>query len=254
MDDDAINAIAVVVNPEAVTGVISVVTKKNVPIFSEKPPGISLEEATYLSENIKVPNLIAFNRRFIPLNNVFRNIIQNMNEITFIEGSFYRYNRLDETFMIGTGIHWINFFEYLLGPITHAETTRWKNPENLSWLRTSQIIFDSGVKGMMKFFPCSGSVFERVEVHSNTQSIYLEGPMGTFPGRIIMHSKQGEEIITQPKPLPAEVVRVGIVGEYRAFFNLITQGTHSPSTFQNALNSMRIAEAMEKGIDFSSAS
>ena len=42
-------------------------------------------------------------------------------------------------------------------------------------------------------------------------------------------------------------IRIGIVGEYQAFFDLITNGTPASSTFQNAVNSMRVAEALEYG-------
>jgi hypothetical protein len=99
----------------------------------------------------------------------------------------------------------------------------------------------------LKFFPCSGSDFERLEVHSNQQSVYLEGPSWTNPGSIVIDNGTGRQVIKQPDPLAPEVVRIGIVGEYRAFFDLITKGTASPSTFQNAVWSMYVAEAMEHG-------
>lgn len=248
--DSTVNAIAVAVTPEAVKHVLTLAVQKKVPIFSEKPPGISIAEAQFLSDTIIVPNVLAFNRRFNPLNRTFRDIVASMSGITFIDGSFYRHARLDETFMIGTGIHWINFIEYLLGPITGVNTRRWKNPENDSWLRTGYITFESGLKGMLKFFPCTGSEYERVEIHSNKQSVYLEGPSSTNPGKIIIDNRTEQKVIQQPAPLSPDRIRIGIVGEYQAFFDLITKGKVSPSTFQTAVNSMRVAEAMEHGLDF----
>ncbi len=248
--DPDVNAIAIAVTPEAAKLVITQAVQKKVPIFSEKPPGISTADAQFLSETVTVPNVVAFNRRFIPLNQTFRNIVADMTDITFIEGSFYRHERLDDTFMVGTGIHWINFVEFLLGPITGVTTKRWQNPQNDSWLRTGTITFGNGVSGLLKFFPCTGSDFERVEIHSNAQSAYLEGPSSTVPGRIIIERGAEKRVIEQAEPLLPEDIRIGIVGEYQAFFDLITKGTASPSTFQNAVNSMRVAEAMENGLDF----
>jgi predicted dehydrogenase len=245
--DTLVDAIAVAVSPDAAKSVLTHIMQKRVPVFSEKPPGISTKEALELSEIMTVPNVLAFNRRFIPMNRQFREIVDTMEDITFVEASFYRHDRLDETFMIGTGIHWINFMEYILGSIIQLDTHRWKNPLNDSWLRTGSVTFENGIQGFLKFFPCSGSNYERIVVHSNKQSVYLDGPLWLNPGKIIVDQGSEQEIIKQPTPLPPEVVRIGIVGEYQAFFNLIINQTPSPSTFQNAVNSMRVAEAMEFG-------
>ena len=249
MGDTTVNAIAVAITPDALKEVITRIIKRNMPILSEKPPGISREQAQYMADVVTVPNVLTFNRRFNPLNQTFRNIVMGMEDITFMQGSFYRHERLDVTFMIGTGIHWINYIEYVFGPIVRMKTQRWKNPTNSSWLRTANITFNSDLKGFLMFFPCSGSNYERIEVHSNKQSVYLDGPLWTNPGTIIIDDGKTQQIIEQPTPLPPEIIRLGIVGEYQAFFDLITKRTPSPSTFQNAVNSMRVAEAMELGQD-----
>ena len=247
ISDKEVDAVALAVTPDALTEVLTQVIKLGVPILSEKPPGISIEQAQYLSDLVSVPNLLTFNRRFNPLNQNFRDIVTHMEDITFVQGSFYRYNRLDETFMIGTGIHWINYIEYVFGTIVRVKTHRWRNPENQSWLRTADLTFESGLKGFLKVFPCSGSNYERIEAHSNQQSVYLDGPLWTNPGKIVIDTRNTQQVVEQPIPLAPEIIRLGIVGEYKAFFDLITKGIPSPSTFQNAVNSMRVAEAMEFG-------
>lgn len=248
--DNEVTAIAVAVPPEVAYEVLLSVNQLNIPIISEKPPGINVNQAEDLSKKIKVPNLVTFNRRFSPLNLKFRQLVEQMVDITFVQGRFYRHNRLDETFMIGTGIHWINFIEYTIGTIQHVTPYRWLNPENNSWLRTGHLIFANNIKGYVQFFPCSGSEFERLEVHSNQKSIYLDGPMPGNPGSITIDTAGKQERVDQPTPLPSNIIRIGIVGEYQAFFRLITNGTPAPSTFQNAVNSMRVAEALEYGYSF----
>ncbi len=66
LDDDAVDAIAVAVTPSALASVLKRVIKKGVPIISEKPPGVTTQEAKDLSDLITVPNVLAFNRRFAP--------------------------------------------------------------------------------------------------------------------------------------------------------------------------------------------
>ncbi len=47
-------------------------------------------------------------------------------------------------------------------------------------------------------------------------------------------------------PATPEIVRVGIVGEYVEFLTAACAGRPVRSTFQNAVNSMRVAEAMQE--------
>ncbi|HOU13016.1 MAG TPA: Gfo/Idh/MocA family oxidoreductase [Anaerolineae bacterium] len=249
--DRAINAAAVAVPPEAVAGVLEQVATLRVPVFSEKPPGISAAQAQRLSEIITVPNVLAFNRRYAPLNNIFKDVVAQMADIYFVEGHFFRHHRLDDMFIIGTGIHWINLMTYLFGDIAHVSVDRFRNPQNETWVRIAQVVFAGGFKGALKFFPCSGSQVERIEVHSNTQSAYLDGPLGDNPGAIVIEAANERRVI-QPEALATapEIVRIGIVGEYEEFFTLVCDGTPSRSIFQNAVNAMRVAEAIEYGWGF----
>ena len=250
--DRAINAVAMAVPPVAAAGVAERLAAMGVPLFSEKPPGISVAQARRLSEVITVPNVLAFNRRFAPLNVTFKGIVDEMQDIYFVEGHFFRHNRLDDTFMIGTGIHWINFVEYLFGEIVSVRVDRFPNPQNTTWVRVGHVTFAGGLRGILKFFPCSGSPqIERVEVHSNAQSAYLHGAMGDDPGKVIVDAGAEHRVIRPTSLATApEIVRIGIVGEYEAFFDAVCHGTPAPSTFQNAVNSMRVAEAMEYGQGF----
>jgi len=100
-------------------------------------------------------------------------------------------------------------------------------------------------------FPCSGSQVERLAVHSETQSVYLRGPLGDDPGEIVVEAGRERRVILPEGMITApEIVRVGIVAEYEEFFECVSNGAPSRSTFQNAVNSMRVAEALEYGYDF----
>lgn len=249
--DGDVDAVAMAVPPGVAASVAEKLAAKGVPLFSEKPPGISTAQAQRLSAVVTVPNVLAFNRRFAPLNVAFKDIVDEMKDIYFVEGHFFRHNRLDETFMIGTGIHWINFMEHLFGEIVRVRSDRFPNPQNASWVRVGHLTFERGLKGILKVFPCSGSPdIERVEVHSPAQSAYLLGPRGDDPGEIVVDAGPEHHVI-RPEALPSEpeIVRVGIVGEYEAFFDAVCYGAPTRSTFQNAVNSMRVAEAMERGED-----
>jgi predicted dehydrogenase len=252
--DDAVNAVAVAVPPAAVKAVLLRVVARGVPILSEKPPGISLQEAQTLSERITVPNVLAFNRRYAPLNNRFLELVADQraqSEIHFVDAHFLRHARTDAAFMIGTGIHWINYLTYLFGEIAAVDGVRFPNPANATWVREARLTFADGLRGRLKVLPCSGSQVERLEVHSNAQSAYLYGPLWDDPGQIVVETGDARRVIdaeaTQPLP---EIVRLGIVGEYEEFLAVVRGQAAARSTFQNAVNSMRVAEAMEQGEGF----
>ncbi|MCJ7550965.1 MAG: Gfo/Idh/MocA family oxidoreductase [Anaerolineae bacterium] len=246
LDDDAVDAIAVAVTPAALASVLKRVITKGVPIFSEKPPGVTTQEAKGLSDLVTVPNVLAFNRRFIPLNNTFKSLVGDLEDIYYVEGAFYRHQRVDETFMIGTGIHWINFMEYLFGEIQDVNVARFPNPSNNTVNRVAQLTFPNKLRGQLKVFQCTGTQVERIEVHSASRALTLHGPLWEQPGRIIIHEGAQETIIDPEStdPLP-EIIRLGIVGEYVEFLTKACAGLPTRSNFQNAVNSMRVAEAME---------
>jgi myo-inositol 2-dehydrogenase / D-chiro-inositol 1-dehydrogenase len=256
--DDEIDAFAVAVLPEALVYVIEQIAPRGLPIFSEKPPGISSAQAQRLADLVQTTNVVAFNRRFIPLNNVFKEIVDEMDDVFFVEGHFFRHNRQDHAFALETGIHWINFMTYLFGPIRAVRNERWPHPQNDTWLRLAHLTFESGLRGLLKIFPCTGAQGERLEVHSPQRTAFLYGPLWEDPGEIVIEENVFAAVLHAPRlirrTIPGgtgpELVERGIVGEYVEFFNAIHSGKPTRSNFQNAVNSMRVAEAIETGIDF----
>jgi predicted dehydrogenase len=248
--DQDINCFAVVVHADALKDVLDKVLVRNLPVLTEKPPGKNYEEAEAFSQAVKVTNVVAFNRRYTPLNQQFKQIVRQMPGLYFAECHFYRHQRYIADFITETGIHAINYMEYLLGRARTVSTEKWKNPENDTNIWISRIVFESGVKGVIKFFPCSGSSVERYEVHSNDISAYLHSPQHyteDIPGRIIVHKNSKVHQIIEGSEADDPLVVSGFVGEYRDFFDAILHNKATVSNFQNASHSMQLAEAIEKG-------
>jgi predicted dehydrogenase len=255
--DGGVNAIAVTVAPEALLGVMERLVQRRLPLFSEKPPGRSYADAQALAEVVHAPNVLAFNRRYIPLNNQFKQIVDAMQDVYFVEGHFFRHNRQDPIFVLETGVHWINFVEYLFGPIQTVRNEHFPHPQSATPARLVHITFDSGLRGLLKFFPCTGSQGERLEVHSPQQTAYLYGPLWGDPGEIVIEENERHETLHQQRlvrrTIPGsdgpEIVERGITGEYEEFFQAVLTGQSTRSNFQNGANTLRIAEAIEYGYD-----
>jgi len=250
--DPDVNCFAIIIHADALKGVLDKVLARNMPVLTEKPPGRNYDEAEAFSHSVKVTNVVAFNRRYTPLNQQFKQIVRQMQGIYFAECHFYRNQRHTADFITETGIHSINYMEYLLGQVQTVLTEKWKNPENDTNIWISRIVFESGVKGLMKFFPCSGSSVERYEVHSNDISAYLHSPQHyteDIPGRIIVHQNSKVHQIIEGSDDDDPLVVSGFVGEYSDFFEAILHNKATVSNFQNACHSMKLAEAIEKGED-----
>ncbi|MBI4979114.1 MAG: Gfo/Idh/MocA family oxidoreductase [Spirochaetes bacterium] len=250
IDDPDINGIVVLVNPKATHEVIThIASRRDIPVFTEKPPGISFVLATELAAAVKAPNVVAFNRRYDTLYNEYKRIVDSMNGVSFVECQFFRYNRNESGFVLTTGVHAVNYLEYLFGPIAQAQTERWENGGSFSW--TAQLRFTSGLRGSIAFFPCSGSVIERFAVHSADTSAYLNG--GQYhtmdrPGSIVIHRAGKADRVITGKSEPTNIIHAGFIAEYLEFFSAIADGASTRSNFINAANAMRVVEHIEAGL------
>ncbi|UCF96198.1 MAG: Gfo/Idh/MocA family oxidoreductase [Spirochaetaceae bacterium] len=251
IDDERLDCFCVLVNPRVIPEIIEKLLSRNIAIFAEKSPGRSYREAQHLADNVAVPNVVAFNRRYMPINQQYKALVDSLRNIYFVECHFYRHERLYKEFILETGVHGINCMEYLFGPITKVQTERWKNPVNDTAVFLCQLQFDSGLRGIMKFFPCSGSSIERYEAHCNGTSAYLFSPQtysSDYPGRIVIHREGKHEETVEGDDRLGMIINAGFVNEYLDFINALRTGQPGISNFSNAANTMRVAEAVESSL------
>jgi predicted dehydrogenase len=248
IDDAKLDCFCVLVNPRVIPEIIEKLMIRNLPVFTEKSPGRSYREALWLADFVKVPNVVAFNRRYMPINQRFKAVLDSLENIYFVECHFYRNERLYDEFIIETGVHGINCMEYLFGSITDTNTEKWNNPANGTNIYLCHLRFASGLKGIVKFFPCSGSSIERYEAHSDSTSVYLSSPQtysSDYPGKIVIHRGGKHQETIEGDDHLGMIINAGFVNEYLDFFNAARTGQPGISNFLNAANTMRVAEAIE---------
>jgi predicted dehydrogenase len=254
LNDQHIDCFVVLVNSNVLAETVWRLLVRDLPIFTEKPPGGTYREALALSECVTVPNLVAFNRRYMPINRRFKVFADAIEGVYFAECHFYRNERLYDHFVRETGVHGINYMEYLCGPIRELHTETGRIARNGSQFWISSVTFESGTRGVFKFFPCCGSSIERYEVHGQETSIYLHCPQSytsDHPGRIEVHKNGRVDSIIYDAEEEGDLLSMGIVDEYREFFAAVLHGSGTASNFANACNTMRVAEAIEAGTPLS---
>lgn len=274
-----IDCYSVVVNPSVLPKLLTRLNENGKPILTEKPPGRTHTDAVLLRDKISVPHLVAFNRRYFPIVRRFARLLAETPDIYFVQAVFTRYNRHDSRpdnpgipFVTGTGIHMINLLEYLFGAISRCDNERIALPNGMDAAWIGNLLFGRGVRGRLEILPCCGSQTEWIAAHSPTRSLYLQG--GQYgeidpPGRIEIHERARIREIIRGDAMEHPLVAQGFVGEYLEFFRMVRDtrgcGAHShinskdrpqvrpepqvrsSSTFATSANSMRIAEAMERG-------
>jgi len=257
-EDPDLDAYVVVVNPRGLTAVLERLAPRGLPIFSEKPPGWSLAEAQHLAEIVPTPNLVAYNRRYFPITERARAAIAELQAPYYVSCNICRHARPDSQdyaqglpgavpFVMGTAIHELNLLEYLFGPISDCRPTPIASSAQVDHWH-ADLAFDGGLTGRMNILPCCGSATEWIEVHSPERSLYIR--LGIYspidlPGSIEVHEKgQLVEVIRGDESIP-QLVQEGFCGEYLAFFRAIRDGGSTRSTFQSAVNTMRVCQIIE---------
>jgi predicted dehydrogenase len=185
----------------------------------------------------------------MPINRRFKELADEIRGAYFAECHFYRNERTSDHFILETGIHGINYMEHLCGPIRSVRTEKPGSSPARPSLWISSVTFDSGMRGIFKFFPSCGSSLERYELHGRDRSIYLHCPQtytSDHPGRILIHEK-GRQTASILDEEGERILTAGFLAEYRDLFKAIRDGSDTLSNFRNASNTMRVAEAIEAG-------
>jgi predicted dehydrogenase len=252
--DPSVDGYVVLVHSGVAAEVILRVAERGLPVLTEKPPGRSHAEAAMLAERVRVPNVVGFNRRYMPLARKFRSVVEGIEKRFFAECHFYRHDRHYPRFVLETGIHGVNYIEQVCGPIASISPSRRTVAGEDGYAWVCPVVFASGMPGLLKFFPCSGTSLERYEVHGPERSAYFHCPAAYTsdqPGRVIVYERGevAEEIVDEDGGM-GELCTSGILDEYRDFLQLFDDPSHvTASNFRNASNTMRIAEAIEAAHD-----
>jgi predicted dehydrogenase len=245
--DSALDAAAVVISPSATREVVlKIHAARPLAILTEKPPGATYAEALDLAERVTGTHLVAFNRRYKPLNNQFRDRLAEAGPVRSMQAWMVRRDRREPEFIRHTGIHLINYVEYLFGPITSVRTVVTGNRGDEGTRHEAHVGFASKVAGKIMFAPRFGDQQEGVEVETAVGKLSIRCPLNDDPGEIEI--ERGDVTLTDAgdPALPA-VVREGFVEEYLELFRAMAGSSSVRSTFQSSANCMRIAEAIDRG-------
>jgi myo-inositol 2-dehydrogenase/D-chiro-inositol 1-dehydrogenase len=252
LERESPQAVAVLVAPQAAARVALAVMRRGIPLFLEKPPGITLEEVDALIAGAaqgRVVNQVAFNRRYMPLMLKAREIIDaGIAPIQQVTYNMIRYQRDDPDFSV-TAIHAIDAAMFLAGSPYRKVRLRFEGIDGLSASRSNVTIMaecESGVFVNIHIQPMAGYLSESFSVHGVSASLLGEvlGPGLSCDSGRLEHwvddkcvGRFSDEGLTLSK-------RTGIDDEFAAFCRTVRAGGVPTPALSQCRWQVRVMEAL----------
>lgn len=251
LKSEAPDAVWVLVPIAAMRQVAGFFLSQGVPTLMEKPPGSNSRE-TYelleIAQRENTPHQVAFNRRHAPLLQHMKALLEETEDpVQFLSCQFYRVNRREQDFAYGTGLHGLDTLHWLGG--SEICEVRTQNVSHGGALIT--LTYANGTQGMMEMLACVGVQSERYMAHAGERTVVVDGVvewLTSFPGYLkcfdggetILHI---QDACTSTHP----AIVGGFYGEGAHFVECLRKGTTPSPGLEEALRSVRIAEAVNVG-------
>jgi predicted dehydrogenase len=236
------------------------ILEQGIPVLLEKPIGVNLKETYTLNcvaKKTGTPNMVAFNRRFMPLVQLYKKTIDEKignAQITSVEYYLSRFKRTESNFEI-TAIHGIDTVRYITGSdYRSVQFTYKKYPEYGQNVMDIHLYgeMDNRITAILNFYPVCGAVVERMVVNTFENSFLIEIPVWDsidIPGRITIVSNN--EIISElslhdNRQNSEEFQRYGFYGEDAAFFDCIRRDNNPSPTIGDSIPTAEIMEFIRK--------
>jgi myo-inositol 2-dehydrogenase/D-chiro-inositol 1-dehydrogenase len=243
------DAIVCTVQPAATAELVKNLLPLRIPLFIEKPPGVSLVEATSLASaaaKAEAFTFVAFNRRAIP-SMVRLKQWAAYHPIRFARAEMLRTKRLEPRFAIETGIHTLDAIRFLMGDPQSIEVIPRRHDDSAacdylvrlnfpdSAVAEISMMLNTGLRRESYFLSSEGASAEAVLGSAYSSSLSYQGERQWSDERIASENTLAND------PL----IDGGFLGEYEQFFRALREGAPSPCSLSDAAKSMQLAEAVQ---------
>lgn len=243
------DAVVCTVHPSATAELVHSLLPLQVPLFIEKPPGISLQEARSLaiaSRDHSALATVAFNRRAIP--SVLQLKAWAMEHpVRSARVEMLRTDRLEPEFAIHTGIHALDAIRFLIGDPESIHVTPIPHSGSAACDYMVRLSFESSVVVELSLMLHSGMRRETYTLSSNGATV--EAILGSAYSSVLCNPGlrfwSSESIVRWESITNDPLIDGGFMGQYEAFFCSIRQNTAPACSLIDAARSMQLAEAVQ---------
>ncbi len=232
---------------EQTAAVAKRVLSAGIPMLIEKPPGATVAEATALAEllrRIGTPHMVSFNRRFNPA--VLRakewlSIHAATRPVRLIIARMLRHRREEPNFVLHTGVHLLDTIISFVTTLELLNVTAVKSMDPAPGMYEARLSFADDLEATVCIAPRVGLMEESYEVLGEDYGMRIdvgEVALEVFDG--------GREVLDWKPDRPLiEAERNGTLGETEAFLQSLRGRRDWRPTVEDALWSLRAAEAIQ---------
>lgn len=240
------------VQPTATAAVVAELLPRRIPLFTEKPPGVTVAQAERLAElatDHDVLNYVAFNRRAMPAVLRLKEWAAANGPVRYVRAEMLRNRRLESEFAIGTAIHPLDCLRFLCGNVTHATTRTNPYVGGEACDFHVRLCFDSGVMADLTVLVDCGITREQyaIQVQNRMMEISLGAAYACAfvpPGE--KEYRNNELVLDRAAPADP-LITGGFVGEHNCFLDAVEKGASVLSSLDDARHSLRLAMAVQDG-------
>lgn len=252
------DAVVCLVSEKMVAPISRNIMERKIPILLEKPPGKSADEVQSLCQaaaNNQVINMVAFNRRHIPLfcnlkERIGSSVIQN------IEYNFYRVKRYDKNFE-DTAIHaidtvrWLSSSDYEKISIFYQDCV---TPDKAQSYQNYYIyaVMKNGIAGTIRILVDTNEVKEEAVIHAEGKTMravlpaflgdtVVDGYLEEVRNGKTVYRLDEKMLVPERRPYLAQ----GFYQEHTAFYQAVREGRCCADNVTTAVQSVIICEAMK---------
>ena len=244
-------AIICLTQPPATFGVLAQVLPRGLPVFTEKPPGVSVDQAqrlAILAEDYGVLTYVAFNRRRSPEIERLKQWGNENGPLRYLRAEMFRNRRREPDFAIGTAIHPLDCLRYLGGEVVEVETHCNPYPRDGAQDFLVRLRLASGVIADLAALVDCGLSRERYL--AQTENALMEATLGAeytsafCPAGTTAYADN--RVIGDDPAAEDPLVAGGFLREHEAFLDAIVTGRLPDCCLQEAQHSLRLAVAVQE--------
>jgi predicted dehydrogenase len=240
----------VMVHPAATAGVLEAVLPLGIPTFTEKPPGITVDEAGRLADlaaRCGTLNYVGFNRRRVPGLERLKTWAEANQPVRYVRAEMLRNRRLEEDFAIGTAIHPLDFLRYLCGDAARVSTFALPCPQSTARDYLVRLEFESGAIADLCVLVDCGLRRERYLAQTSSASMEVTVGAGYSSAFCVaaVNEFRDDQLALETFPGSDPLVAGGFMNEHESFLDSVSRGHLPDCCLQDARHSLRLAAAVQ---------
>ena len=246
LDKERLDGLVTVTPIEATERIVLDLLPARIPMVIEKPPGRSAEAAARLRDAARThgaPHMVSFNRRFSPAITRARQWLTDRGTggvVRMVIARMLRDERIEDDFMVGTGIHLVDTALSLSG---RPETVRaLSRPASREGVRVyqGQVACEGGAVVSLHVAPCAGVVEETYELIGDDFRILID----TQRCRLAIDCNNERIDTWQPPPGEPDYITSGAYAEAEAFLEALEGKREFGPTLEEGVEAMKVAEQL----------